>query len=446
MVKPVSSDFEILPSSTNTLQAEPELSFGLLLKESIQKNDQISDRGKASAAVTAMEEGSAESIKSIKTNFTALDEERGGNKGFEGKEKSEPLNGMLAGRLHSAIAGSTGYNGKIIQPLVHSHHTNNGKAIAQDTSRRGNALHTLTKDPLSKIDMSDAGKASRTIGELNEIGGKAPIKNGQLLNDAIRRLENIMVKPESIKDSKNTINQSISNLISGQDIKKKSLNAVLQAQPAVSNPARLDNKKAVRDTSNAPEMSSNVTAGSIKQEFVLIDAVKQNSKAEDAPKTEMKLPSMIERNDQLGQFTMKQSLSINAVAESKLLMNEEMAQLLNKAKILKDGEKTTLSLKLHPESLGRLHVQLGLEYGVVSGRFIVESDVAREQLMRQLETIRLVLEQNGVNVGEFEVNVKQQGHKELTQQINSMSSTQNNEYEAVNIRYIYHDGLLDVII
>jgi hypothetical protein len=66
---------------------------------------------------------------------------------------------------------------------------------------------------------------------------------------------------------------------------------------------------------------------------------------------------------------------------------------------------------MYPESLGRVNVNLGLENGVIHGRFLVDSVEAKEMILDNLGILRERMEEAGISVGEFQVNVRDEGRR-----------------------------------
>ncbi|MCP4138154.1 MAG: hypothetical protein GY754_44740 [bacterium] len=87
----------------------------------------------------------------------------------------------------------------------------------------------------------------------------------------------------------------------------------------------------------------------------------------------------------------------------------QLRSVIDNAKVVvKDSKNASYSVKLFPRSLGSLNVTLGLEQGVVTGRFLVDTPEAKDLLMANLAGIKDQLAEEGLTVGEFEVNVRDQ--------------------------------------
>lgn len=85
----------------------------------------------------------------------------------------------------------------------------------------------------------------------------------------------------------------------------------------------------------------------------------------------------------------------------------ELKELIDSARIsVRDGRNATMSIKMNPEDLGKLELTMGLEDGVLTARFTVESEEARELLSANLETMRERLGAEGLSVGQLFVDVR----------------------------------------
>ena len=85
---------------------------------------------------------------------------------------------------------------------------------------------------------------------------------------------------------------------------------------------------------------------------------------------------------------------------------EQMGQIIDNAKVVvRDSRNGSFSVRLHPRELGRMNVSLGLENGIVHGKFLVESREAKDLLMGSLDQIKQDLSDAGIAVGEFHVDV-----------------------------------------
>ncbi len=89
------------------------------------------------------------------------------------------------------------------------------------------------------------------------------------------------------------------------------------------------------------------------------------------------------------------------------LFREQVQDLIQRSRmVLQDRQNGTISLKMYPERLGNVSVNLGLENGTLTGRFLVESQEAKDVLLANMQQLRERLEEEGISFGEFQVNVR----------------------------------------
>jgi flagellar hook-length control protein FliK len=140
-----------------------------------------------------------------------------------------------------------------------------------------------------------------------------------------------------------------------------------------------------------------------------------------------------------------------AEAQRAPLGNEQFEALINNARIVvRDSRNGSFTMNLYPETLGRVNVNLGLEDGVIVGRFLVDSREAREAMMENLESVRQQLQEAGIQVGGFQVNVRGERERLVRElQEASLHPARGTAAEAQHDYEIHayrrHDGALDVI-
>lgn len=90
-------------------------------------------------------------------------------------------------------------------------------------------------------------------------------------------------------------------------------------------------------------------------------------------------------------------------AGSKDLFNS----LVQKAKVnLGNDGKSSASIRLRPESLGQLTMNLNIHHNRVEARLVVESEAARKFLMDELEVLRHELKGHGIHVEQFSIRIR----------------------------------------
>ncbi len=139
-------------------------------------------------------------------------------------------------------------------------------------------------------------------------------------------------------------------------------------------------------------------------------------------------------------------------ASAKGVFDQQLQQIMQQAKMtVLNNQNGSISMKMHPDSLGNLNVNLGLEHGVLNGRFLVENTEARQMLMDHLAHLKQSLQEQGISVGEFQVNVRNGGHQkqdteEETQVIPGIPGHLAAEDYDTGAYHHVHEGSLDLII
>ncbi len=73
--------------------------------------------------------------------------------------------------------------------------------------------------------------------------------------------------------------------------------------------------------------------------------------------------------------------------------------------VLRDGDAGTIRLRLKPESLGNVKIELNLADNNISGRIVVESDAAKSAFERNMSHLSDAFRQGGFDSARLEVAV-----------------------------------------
>jgi flagellar hook-length control protein FliK len=138
----------------------------------------------------------------------------------------------------------------------------------------------------------------------------------------------------------------------------------------------------------------------------------------------------------------------HAKPETRALFREQLNELVHNSKVtVTDGKNATISMKMYPEKLGAVTVNLGLENGTLTGRFLVESNEARETLLGALSDVRTVLENEGLTLGAFHVNVRDNKRENsyVTPDTIPHNEHKNTVEEYSTMQRMTHEGSLDLV-
>ena len=149
-------------------------------------------------------------------------------------------------------------------------------------------------------------------------------------------------------------------------------------------------------------------------------------------------------------------LGKNAVpgTEKRNAFGDELNTIMQNAKIVvRDSKNGSFSIRMQPESLGRVNVNLNLEQGVLVGKFLVDTNEAKEALLENIQSVVDKLQESGISVGGFNVNVRDENKSRYD--YNNESVFHNFGMKKVieaagagyesNSSYV-HDGAIDMII
>lgn len=158
------------------------------------------------------------------------------------------------------------------------------------------------------------------------------------------------------------------------------------------------------------------------------------------------------------QLNIKQT-NANLQKESlvKFSASDIINQVVKKAEVIVQGSHQEMIMKLEPESLGKLNLKLVVENGLVTAKFIAESQQVKEVLESNFNQLKNALQEKGIAVQGLSVSVGQQGAEfksgqSFDQWKKSIKITnkavgdymQLDEETNGNINpYSYHDGKVD---
>jgi flagellar hook-length control protein FliK len=99
---------------------------------------------------------------------------------------------------------------------------------------------------------------------------------------------------------------------------------------------------------------------------------------------------------------LKQPLG-RTVTESQIL-----DQVIGRMAVDRNHEASRMSIKLQPEELGRIEIDLTVEQGRIKAQIVAQSQQVQEVLERHLPRLREALEQQGLKLDQLQVSVDAQ--------------------------------------
>jgi flagellar hook-length control protein FliK len=158
------------------------------------------------------------------------------------------------------------------------------------------------------------------------------------------------------------------------------------------------------------------------------------------------------------QLNIKQA-NVNLQKESLVKLNKSdiLNQVIKKADVIVQGSHQEMIMKLEPESLGKLNLKLVVENGLVTAKFVAESQQVKEVLESSFNQLKDALQEKGIAVQSFSVSVGQQGAEfssgqgyeqwkksiKLTNKASGDYMQLDDEASSNTNPYSYHEGKVD---
>lgn len=117
-------------------------------------------------------------------------------------------------------------------------------------------------------------------------------------------------------------------------------------------------------------------------------------------------------NQTFGELMSQQMTEINEVVAGttneqsdfqQIRTMEMIDQLVTKAVINLNNDKTSMQIQMNPEHLGKIAVSITAEHGVIKGEFVAENNIVKEMLESNMIQLKAQLQEQGIKVDKIEV-------------------------------------------
>lgn len=141
-----------------------------------------------------------------------------------------------------------------------------------------------------------------------------------------------------------------------------------------------------------------------------------------------------------------------ALMKQQILQNNHiLEQIIDKAKFITKKGFSELKIQLKPESLGKLTLNLILDKGVMTARFVTENNVVKEVIESNFSELRDALQEKGIDIQNLSVSVGQDGRwfndkngfRAWKKSINQSGYKKTDDLEQIN-PYNFKEGTLDI--
>jgi flagellar hook-length control protein FliK len=214
----------------------------------------------------------------------------------------------------------------------------------------------------------------------------------------------------------------------------------------------LSNKKPENTSTKKDEISNeNKSTGSNKVIHEFLNAERSDGSSAKDYSSNYNFQNFRKESDGAGSL---QKVNSSATSQRNNAFSEHLNDIVQNARIVvRDSRNGSFSIKLHPESLGRVNVNLNLEHGVIVGKFLVDTTEAKALMLENINSITDRLNEAGISVGEFHVNVRDENKPHFNDEYNTENYFYNSPSQAISAGLEYetnslyaHNGEIDLVI
>ena len=160
-----------------------------------------------------------------------------------------------------------------------------------------------------------------------------------------------------------------------------------------------------RKTATAPDSPINAAKELLARIEAALDTVRNDGPGQRSARDGQGSSDIFSFNQFKSETTAKHA-DVPAAQRHNSLFRENLESIIQNAKVVvKDGRNGSFSVRLHPRELGSVNISLNLHDGVVHGKFLVDTQEAKDLLTQQPRSHQAATERCGHPVGEFQVNV-----------------------------------------
>lgn len=133
------------------------------------------------------------------------------------------------------------------------------------------------------------------------------------------------------------------------------------------------------------------------------------------------------------QFTIFANKDNKPVDQEQLI--KQFTNILSKSQLMKTPNMNRLMIKLYPEHLGTLRVELVQQNGLLTARMLASTQTAKEMLDSQLHSLRSAFTQQNIQVDKIDISYQQQDADRFDRQQQGQHGQQASEQQKERERY-----------
>lgn len=310
------------------------------------------------------------------------------------------------------------------------------KELIENLKAETNEVHPVTVDKPTL--QKTVNTIKHLINKMNELKPKLQQKLEKPETNLETTKQVLEITKTESKDIKKTESKLTEIKSSNEIVNLKSV-----SETSASENMDKDSKEEDKESQNKTELKEMlkpvVTADKPNTDSLENVAIQQNNKAEF-------------------QINVKE-MNVNFKKDEMVIINKSdiVNQVVKKADIIIREGHSEMIMKLEPESLGKLNLKIVVENGLITAKFVAESQQVKEVLESSFNQLKDSLQEKGIEVQNFSVSVGQQsGGSNSKQNFDQwkQSKKMNNktiggfmelddEYTLVKNPYEFHEGKVD---
>lgn len=277
-------------------------------------------------------------------------------------------------------------------------------------------LQEFEQEALDAISEEFGVEKEEIMAVLEEMGlSIMDLLNPQNLVSFVMELTGVATKEELLLNDSflsimNTMDAMKKDLMKALDVTQEGLDQLVELMQPV------EETKVSEEIEVSQEMLTEAQEESEVSEEDIVNIVEMERESISETNTsKSKQHQSMDSNQQSGESFMTMTSNVNATQaldatsmSSYLSANtmEIMEQVVEHIKLNVTAETKTMEMQLNPENLGKIHISISEENGVINAQFTATSEIVKEALESQLATLRENLNQAGVKVDAIEVTVQ----------------------------------------
>lgn len=291
-----------------------------------------------------------------------------------------------------------------------------------------NILHMKNADPAQKKQLTDEIKDLKA--DLSMKGGRQKNINARLKH-ILALLEKFTAKnPQASKSFAEELSR-LKQIAKNIESKTKRPEHFHPDQKHLAHAAEI--KQDHQDVRDRPQTAASDSAGSDASASI---------KTETSSDSKTGLSFQFSKNQNAAQTNVQNQAGARSAGAK--AFDQQLQGILDNAKIyVKNSRNGSFQVNLHPKELGKINVNLGLEHGILHGKFLVDSPEAKDMLTGNLSQIRQQLQDAGITVGDFQVNVRSQQQQSQNREHEEMLKFSGLPSENEEIRSVYDANAMD---